>query len=170
MAHKSSAKKESPGCPWRVGMCAEPVSTTHLPDWYWRRGLHDARLLAIHSDLSQDGHMCVTLTLDSHNACFDTEITGVRLSLASAKLALPDMRHWRSAYWLSDTLQPMDAYPHPLYRLEIRLCVYGVERIEYVLPFTIIGAEILRAPCDDANGGTMLWSQTDKRRTKRIYT
>lgn len=106
--------------------------------------------------------MAVTLFLDAKNALFDTEITGIRLHLAAAKMTLPDMTGWRAAYVLSDSIQPFDAYPNPLYRLVIRLLAQsadGTDTEETALSFTITHAEILRQDANtfSADGATMLW-------------
>lgn len=132
--------------------------------WYRHKGLHDARLLALaRSDTAAaDGHMVITLFLDAKNALSDTEITEIRLHLAAAKMTLPDMTGWRAAYVLSDSIQPFDAYPNPLYRLVIRLLAQsadGTDTEEAALSFTITHAEILRQDANtfSADGATMLW-------------
>lgn len=133
-----------------------------LPDWYWRRGLHDAQLLAIYTDNANDGHRRVTILLDSRNALSDKEISGIQLHLAGTKSTLPEIRDWHTAYWLSDTLLEMDAKPTPLYKLEIRLSVSGGKTTETFLPFTITMAEILHSPAPlsrntGSNGTALLW-------------
>lgn len=144
MSHIKQPGKRALGYPWRKGCSGNIPSTNTLPDWYWQRGLHDARITAIRTDTAATGETMVILSLDSQNALWDTEIHEIRLYTVGRSKPLPCMENWRALYWLSDTVTTADAYPTPLYRLEIRLCVQAEDTLYPVLRFTISRAEVIR--------------------------
>lgn len=150
MAHVKQPGKQAPGYPWRKGCWGNIPTADTLPDWYWRRGLHDARITAIRTDTAATGETVVILSLDSKNALWDTEIREIRLYTVGRQKPLPCMENWHALYWLSDTVTTADAYPTPLYRLEIRLCVQAEDMLYPVLHFTISRAEVIRNAATNA--------------------
>lgn len=92
-----------------------------FPDWYWKRGLHDAVILSV-SELElvpdwKEKHPkrnCLEILLDSKNALFETNI--IRISLYNYRIM--DMKMnvaepvaldtFQAVYWLGDSIEQLE--------------------------------------------------------------
>jgi len=84
------------------------VRESSIPPWYWRRGLHDARILNLHAiDLSDNRDLPsyytgVELEIDSSQAMYDTSVAAIRFynyKILTCDVPLND------CWWISDSLQ-----------------------------------------------------------------
>ena len=96
--------------------------TNTFPDWYWEKGLHDAKILYAEALVfsrdyknARPKRTAFKLHLNAQNAIFETKIKNITLydyQILSEFESLDD------AYWLSDTLTEANGR----YILEIILC------------------------------------------------
>lgn len=83
----------------------------HLPDWYWFRGLHDAKILSVlKKDIPWDPKQkipdknCLILKIDCDNALLEQGITEIRFynfKILTTNFNLNDLI---DGWWLSDEL------------------------------------------------------------------
>ncbi len=112
-----------------------------FPDWYWKRGLHDAVILSV-SELQlipdykekKQKWNCLEIELDSKNAMDEQDIK--KICLYNYKIKTPDIdinamdRPW----WMNDTIQELE---DKRYLLEIEIeSAKGVEN-SFVIEFEI---------------------------------
>ena len=92
-----------------------------FPDWYWKRGLHDAVILSV-SELElvpdwKEKHPkrnCLEILLDSKNALSETNI--IRISLYNYRIMDMKMNAaepvaldvFRAVYWLGDSIEQLE--------------------------------------------------------------
>ena len=92
-----------------------------LPDWYWKRGLHDAKILSV-CELKlvpdwKEKHPkrnCLEILLDGKNALFETNIK--KISLYNYRITDMNMNGvkpitleaFRNVYWLGDSIDRLD--------------------------------------------------------------
>lgn len=92
-----------------------------LPDWYWKRGLHDAKILSV-CELKlvpdwKEKHPkrnCLEILLDGKNALFETNIK--KISLYNYRITDMNMNGvkpitleaFRNVYWLGDSNDRLD--------------------------------------------------------------
>lgn len=92
----------------------------NMPEWYWRRGLHDACILCKkyvnRSEISKNHRItnALELTIDSTQAMFDTSVSAIRFF--NYKELTPNINLLNS-WWVSDRL----SYHDGKYILEISL-------------------------------------------------
>lgn len=78
-----------------------------MPDWYWKKGLHDAHILGevvlTRDQLDASGYIAngIELRLDSSMAMFDTEICAIRFF--NYKELTPEIP-LADSWWTEDTL------------------------------------------------------------------
>lgn len=88
------------------------------PEWYWTRGLHDARILKKQYINRYEGGVssrftnCLEVIIDSKQAMFDTTVKSIRFY--NYKELTPAV-NITNAWWISDTL----SYCNGKYVLEI---------------------------------------------------
>ena len=92
-----------------------------LPDWYWKRGLHDAKILSV-CELKlvpdwKEKHPkrnCLEILLDGKNALFETNIKKISLynyRIADMKMNAAEpitLDAFRNVYWLGDSIDRLD--------------------------------------------------------------
>lgn len=78
------------------------------PDWYWKRGLHDADIKCVayqqfDCDYTQKNPIrnSITISLDSRNALFDTTIDSI--VFYNAKMITNDI-DYAGTWWVNDEL------------------------------------------------------------------
>ena len=92
-----------------------------LPDWYWKRGLHDAKILSV-CELKlvpdwKEKHPkrnCLEILLDGKNTLFETDIK--KISLYNYRITDMNMNGvkpitleaFRNVYWLGDSIDRLD--------------------------------------------------------------
>lgn len=69
-----------------------------MPEWYWRTGLHDARILRA----AETGYRRLKLTLDSSGALYDRSVRSITL-LDCEILSAPEVLD--GLWWQSDKLE-----------------------------------------------------------------
>lgn len=91
------------------------------PDWYWKRGLHDAVILAVEElefipdwNEKHPRRNCLVLRLDSRHALFDTTVK--RISLYNYRIA--ELKRnaaepvaldaFTGVYWLGDRIKQLE--------------------------------------------------------------
>lgn len=84
---------------------------SQFPDWYWKYGLHDAKVLPISElELAPDWKQkipqrkCLELYFDSHNAMFEQDIVKIRLYDYEIKTSELNFNSLEELWWLDDTL------------------------------------------------------------------
>ena len=92
-----------------------------LPDWYWKRGLHDAKILSVcEMELVPDWkekhpkRNCLEFLLDGKNALFETNIK--KISLYNYRITDMNMNGvkpitlevFRNVYWLGDSIDRLE--------------------------------------------------------------
>ncbi len=99
-----------------------------FPNWYWVRGLHDAKILKINTEISENDVLCanqkreyIELTLDSSGAMFDYNID--KLTLYDCKIICGHFPNCtkEGTWWLSDEIKPTD---NGNYILDLKLDVF----------------------------------------------
>lgn len=120
------------------------------PEWYWKRGLHDAHILrtealAFDYDYTQrnPARNGLKIHLNASDAMFDTTVTCI--TLLNYKVLLDESANGgyeagciAGCYWMQDTLK----YENGKYVLE--LVLLGEDDFKYVIQFE--NAEIQRSP------------------------
>ena len=92
-----------------------------LPDWYWKRGLHDAKILSVcELELVPDWkekhpkRNCLEILLDGKNALFETNIKKIslynyRITDMKMNAAKPiTLEAFRNVYWLGDSIDRLE--------------------------------------------------------------
>ena len=119
---------------------------SQFPEWYWKYGLHDARILSISElELSPDikyktnKYDCLEICLDSSSAIYENDIS--KISLFNYKIKTPDIKisELNKPWWLSDTLTKLSDNN---YELEITVEEASVNQVEFCVVFEF--AEVQR--------------------------
>ena len=119
-----------------------------LPEWYWNRGLHDAKIVRIEKlELPYDYKQrtpirnCFVCHLDSKQALFDTSVQEIRLfnyKILTAELSSPDIE---GTYWITDQLtEENEKY---VLQVELRNCGRN-STYSFILKIRFESAEIIR--------------------------
>ena len=100
-----------------------------FPDWYWKYGLHDARILSV-SELqlvpdykeAKPKYNCIEIALNSKNALCETNIKKISLynyRIVGMKMNSTEpitLDDFRDVFWLGDSIEQLD---NDRYLLEI---------------------------------------------------
>ncbi len=100
-----------------------------FPDWYWKYGLHDARILSV-SELqlvpdykeAKPKYNCIEIALNSKNALCETNIKKISLynyHIVGMKMNSTEpitLDDFRDVFWLGDSIEQLD---NDRYLLEI---------------------------------------------------
>ncbi len=100
-----------------------------FPDWYWKYGLHDARILSV-SELqlvpdykeAKPKYNCIEIALNSKNALRETNIKKISLynyRIVGMKMNSTEpitLDDFRDVFWLGDSIKQLD---NDRYLLEI---------------------------------------------------
>lgn len=119
-----------------------------LPEWYWNRGLHDAKIVRIEKlELPYDFKLrnptrnCFVFHLDSKQALFDTSVQEIRLfnyKILAADISAPDIE---GTYWITDKLTEEDGK----YFLQVELLNCGKNSTNnFLFKIRFESAEIIR--------------------------
>ena len=119
-----------------------------LPEWYWHRGLHDAKIIRIEKlELPYDYKQriptrnCFVVHMDSEQAMFDTSVREIRLfnyKILTAELSSPDIE---GTYWITDQLTEENGK----YVLQVELRNSGRNSTyNFILKIRFESAEIIR--------------------------
>ena len=119
-----------------------------LPEWYWHRGLHDAKIVRIEKlELPYDYKQriptrnCFVVHMDSKQAMFDTSVREIRLfnyKILTADLSSPDIE---GTYWITDQLTEENGK----YVLQVELQKCGRNSTyNFILKIRFESAEIIR--------------------------
>lgn len=114
--------------------------TGKVPDWYWRKGLHDAHILRTEDILLPFDHTqpnpcrnCFTIHLDASQAMFDTGVKSI--SLYNYKVIVDESGiggygdGLDGCYWMQDNLK----YENGKYLLDI--IALGEDDFHYIIRF-----------------------------------
>ena len=76
------------------------------PDWYWSRGLHDAKIISVSTKQSNwnPEDNCLTFKISCDGALFETDITEIRFHNFRIKTNDFDINLLNGGWWLSDEL------------------------------------------------------------------
>lgn len=92
------------------------------PKWYWKRGLHDARILSAESlDLSYEYtveksyYNCFAFKLNGEDAMFEQDITEIRLYNFKILSSPFDISELQMGWWIADELSKNNGW----YRLNL---------------------------------------------------
>ena len=78
-----------------------------LPEWYWKRGLHDAKITLIYEDFEK-GRRFLNIDIDAKGAMFEQDITKIRLY--DYKIVFPeDISVLDGGYWMTDSIEALDS-------------------------------------------------------------
>ena len=119
-----------------------------FPEWYWNRGLHDAKIVRIEKlELPYDYKQrvptrnCFVVHMDSKQAMFDTSVREIRLfnyKILTAELSSPDIE---GTYWITDQLTEENGK----YVLQVELQNCGRNSTyNFILKIRFESAEIIR--------------------------
>ena len=76
-----------------------------LPDWYWKFGLHDAKITLIYEDFEK-GKRFLDIHIDAVGAMFEQDITEIRLY--DYKIISPeDIGVLEGGYWMTDSIETL---------------------------------------------------------------
>ena len=91
-----------------------------LPDWYWKRGLHDAKILSVcELEFAPDWkekrpkRNCLEIQLDSKNALFEQDIETISLYNYRIKEMKTDtvtpvtLDAFQKTYWMGDRIEQL---------------------------------------------------------------
>ena len=94
---------------------------TQFPDWYWKRGLHDAVILAVSElELAPDWNKkhpkrnCLEILLNGKNALFETNIKRISLynyrivDIKTDTIEPITLEAFRDVYWLGDRIEQLE--------------------------------------------------------------
>lgn len=94
---------------------------SQFPDWYWKYGLHDAKILSIcELELIPDWkekhpkRNCLEILLDSKNALYERNIQRISLfnyRITGMKMNATEsvtLEAFRDIYWLGDSIEQLD--------------------------------------------------------------
>ena len=119
-----------------------------LPEWYWNRGLHDAKIVRIEKlELPYDYKQriptrnCFVVHMDSKQAMFDTSVREIRLfnyKILTAELSSPDIE---GTYWITDQLTEENG--KYVLQVELRNCGRN-STYNFILKIRFESAEIIR--------------------------
>ncbi len=110
-----------------------------FPDWYWKYGLHDARILSVsEKELNPDYKdkqpkwSCLEICLDCKNAMYERDIK--KICLYNYKIKTPDIdiNEIEKNWWISDTLKQSE---NQRYLLELEIESAEGERKDFVVSF-----------------------------------
>jgi len=86
-----------------------------LPDWYWKRGLHDAVILSVSEcklvpnyKEKKPKYNCLEIKLDSKNALYERNIKAIRLYNYKIKTPDLDIHSFDEPWWMWDTMKELD--------------------------------------------------------------
>ncbi len=109
---------------------------TQFPDWYWRRGLHDAVILAVTERSLTPNYKekspqfnCLELEIDCKQAIFEQDVKTIRFYNYKIKSPQADLA---GGWWIRDTLRQL---PNKKYLLEVELAGTRKKRVDFVVEF-----------------------------------
>ncbi len=109
-----------------------------LPDWYWKFGLHDARITMLNEDHHR-GRSYLDIHIDAVGAMFEQDITKIRLY--DYKILYPvDLGALEGGYWMTDSIDFLDSGRYHL-KAEIS-CNSDKDLIAFEIRFS--DAEVIR--------------------------
>jgi len=119
-----------------------------LPEWYWNRGLHDAKIVRIEKlELPYDYKQriptrnCFVVHIDSKQSMFDTSVREIRLfnyKILTADLPTSDIE---GTHWITDQLTEENGK----YVLQVELQNSGKKsRYNFLFKIRFESAEIIR--------------------------
>jgi len=92
-----------------------------FPDWYWKKGLHDAEVLSVcELELAPDWkekqpkRNCLEILLDGKNALFETNIKRISLynyCIVGIKMNATEpitLEAFRNVWWLGDSIEQLE--------------------------------------------------------------
>ena len=92
-----------------------------LPDWYWKKGLHDATILSVcELELAPDWkekhpkRNCLEILLNGKNALFETNINRISLynyRIVDMKMNATEpttLKAFQNIYWLGDSIEQLE--------------------------------------------------------------
>lgn len=110
-----------------------------IPNWYWSKGLHDAKVIdlffeSLDYDYTQRNPVrnCLTIQLNTENAMFDTSIKAIKFYNVRILQGNIDFEGW---FWKDDTL----VVTRKGFELEITLISYpNIKRIKISFESVIV--------------------------------
>lgn len=94
----------------------------NLPEWYWERGLHDARIVFAETlnlshkyNSKKPYHNCFTFKIDGDGALFEQDITEIKLYNFKIISSPFDISQMQMGWWITDELSENNGY----YRLKL---------------------------------------------------
>lgn len=122
----------------------------HYPSWYWKNGLHDAKILSVNESgipIDWKGYKkgenlvlnCLAITLDASGA-YESDITeiliyGYKINHADFDLAEKSGNLW----WLGDTLSRQQDS-----KFNLKIYFVDIKNNEYTLDVSFVRAEVKR--------------------------
>ncbi len=116
-----------------------------LADWYWKSGLHDAKILSINElQLTPDykekrpKRNCLELYLDCQQALYERNIKKICFYNYKLKTYDVDLMQFDHRWWIHDTIQQLD---NGHYLLEIEVEYKARKQIQFVIEFEFAETE-----------------------------
>ncbi len=96
------------------------------PQWYWARGLHDARVCGYAEEEN-----CLTLYLDAEGAMFEQDIC--KICFHHPRILTPDfqMEQLRGSWWLRDELEQKGPFYYLYLKFDTAKCKTRVLELRF---------------------------------------
>ncbi len=129
---------------WKRAMEIEEYYA-QFPDWYWKYGLHDARILSVseiqlvpdYKDKNPKWN-CLEICLDSRSAIYERDIEKILLYNYKIQTSCFDIKALEKTWWMSDSIEEQK---NRQYLSEIEAETADRERIEFTVSYEFAEVE-----------------------------
>lgn len=107
------------------------MKTKKFPEWYWTRGLHDAKIVSVkvkESDLNPNDN-CLIFKMNGHGAMFEQDITEIRFLEFRFNKENFNINLLNGAWWLYDEITEKSGEYHLLLEFDDKNCQREIVKI-----------------------------------------
>ena len=116
-----------------------------LPAWYWKRGIHDAKILDITElengfDKTKGKHYrnCLILTLDSVGAIYEIDIKKIIFYNYEVRMSNAPVLGLSETWWMGDTIEQLS---NGNYLLNFEVSLENNDRLNFSMEFEYADVE-----------------------------
>ena len=116
-----------------------------LPVWYWKRGIHDAKILDITElengfDKTRGKHYrnCLILTLDSVGAIYEVDIKKIIFYNYEVRMSNAPVLGLSETWWMGDTIEQLS---NGNYLLNFEVSLENNDRLNFSMEFEYADVE-----------------------------
>ena len=120
-------------------------SLKKLPAWYWKRGIHDAKILDITElengfDKTKGKHYrnCLILTLDSSGAIYEIDIKKIIFYNYEVRMSNAPVLGLSETWWMGDTIEQLS---NGNYLLNFEVSLENNDRLNFSMEFEYADVE-----------------------------